>query len=484
MSLLTDPIRRLARARPGMELVAHREVAVPLYTLTLDVIVEEQKPVPPIEEYVLRSANAGMGSIDDVCNFLGLERRLVEVAVHDLWQRDNVDVVEGRLLLTPAGQQVLSELVARAPVRREVSVEFDRMLYEVTGPAVAGRLKPFDVREAGLGELPLPHGHARKPRVDDLEVETVSPAIKRALKGQGMPPELLAVRGVVRADRVFVEGLVLIYQTHDGTDYTLAVAVDGRLSTPHEDALGDAGGSERLGVDFEELRRSKVELADLVDPELVALAADDDEVRAVEGELEVLELEQQGTVVEGASPEDETTTIDDSMVEEALSQAQSRLEAFPVRRLRVYEHAPLLRRALEEAEERLLIISPWVSPAVVNDEFMRLLQLACKRGVDIHIGFGIGGDRPQPHARDRAPERRLRGLAKNFRNFHFAELGNTHAKILIFDDIWITTSFNWLSFKGDPDRTYRQEEGLLVRVPEQVDAEYADFQQQIEDAAL
>lgn len=481
MSLMTDPLRRLANARPGMELVAHHEVAVPLYTLTLDVIVEEQKQVPPIEEYVLRSMDAGMDSIDRVCQFLGLERRLVEVAVHDLWQRDNVDVVGGKLVLAPSGKQVLSELVARAPVRREVYVEFDRMLYEVTGPAVAGRMKPINVRDAGISELPLPHRHARKPRVEELDVESVSPAVKRALKGRGMAPELLAIRGVVRADRVFEEGLVLIYQTHDGTDYTLAVAVDGRLSTAHENALGEAGGAERLGIDFETFRRNRVDLADLVDPALVAMAADEDEIRAVERELDVLELEQQGTADEDVV--EEATVPDPSMVEEALSQVRGRLEEFPVRRLRVYEHAPILRRALEEAQERLLIISPWISRAVVDDEFVGLLHLACKRRVDIHIGFGIGGDGPQQRGRDRTPERRLDGLARSFPTFHFAELGNTHAKILIFDGVWITTSFNWLSFKGDPDRTYRQEEGLLVRIPEQVTNAYADFRQQIEAAA-
>lgn len=48
-------------------------------------------------------------------------------------------------------------------------------------------------------------------------------------------------------------------------------------------------------------------------------------------------------------------------------------------------------------------------------------------------------------------------------------LANTHAKILIFDDQCITTSFNWLSFRGDPNRTYRMEEGTLVQVPSEVD---------------
>jgi len=33
-------------------------------------------------------------------------------------------------------------------------------------------------------------------------------------------------------------------------------------------------------------------------------------------------------------------------------------------------------------------------------------------------------------------------------------------------------SFNWLSFKGDPRRTFREERGLLVKDPQVVDAQF------------
>ena len=44
-------------------------------------------------------------------------------------------------------------------------------------------------------------------------------------------------------------------------------------------------------------------------------------------------------------------------------------------------------------------------------------------------------------------------------------LGDTHAKVLIKDTDWfVTTSFNWLSFKGDPRRTFREEWGTQVGI--------------------
>ena len=47
------------------------------------------------------------------------------------------------------------------------------------------------------------------------------------------------------------------------------------------------------------------------------------------------------------------------------------------------------------------------------------------------------------------------------KNLYIIKLGNTHEKVLICDDkFMVTTSFNWLSFKGDPKRGFRQETGI------------------------
>lgn len=471
-------LQRLANARPGMRLVAHREAAIPIFRLTLDVVIEENKPVPPIEEYVLKALAAGLTSIDSVAGFLGIERRLVEVAVHDLWGRDDIDLSGGVLSLTPSGKQSLEDLVSRAPVRTEGSVDFDRMLFTVNGPATYSHLKPRDLRDAGLEELPLPRGHAKRPAIEDLDFESLAAAIKRGFQGGGSATEVLAVRGVVRADRFFDAAHVLVYVAENGSDYTLAVAVDGRLSPAHEEALGAAGGAERLGIDLQQLA-SSTDLEQLASPEVVAQVVPDEQLRAAEQEVARLER----ALAEPADDLDEPDTVGTKQeVEQALTEARHRLADFQIRRLRVYEHAPLLRKSLTTVQRRLLIISPWISRAVVDDEFLTLLAAACRRRVRIHIGYGIGpagGDRP----RDPVPERSLRRLASSHSNFTFKDLGNTHAKVLVADDIWVTTSFNWLSFKGDRDRTFRQEEGLLVRVPGDVDDAYQDFRRQIDDAA-
>jgi hypothetical protein len=68
--------------------------------------------------------------------------------------------------------------------------------------------------------------------------------------------------------------------------------------------------------------------------------------------------------------------------------------------------------------------------------------------------------------------------------FNLARLKNTHAKILIFDQTWVATSFNWLSFRGDPSRTYRMEEGTMVRIPTLVDREYERYIELIKEQSV
>jgi hypothetical protein len=47
--------------------------------------------------------------------------------------------------------------------------------------------------------------------------------------------------------------------------------------------------------------------------------------------------------------------------------------------------------------------------------------------------------------------------------------------VLICDSRFVVTgSFNWLSFKGDPDRTFRDEQSVLVEIPEHIEGVYRE----------
>ncbi|TPL57343.1 phospholipase D-like domain-containing protein [Mesorhizobium sp. B2-4-3] len=149
-----------------------------------------------------------------------------------------------------------------------------------------------------------------------------------------------------------------------------------------------------------------------------------------------------------------------------------------VKMVPVYDHPPLLREALESAVRRVIIVSPWITDSVVDKTFLHRLSHRLTEGVRVHIGYGLGPE-------ERIPEaiKQLEKLAATHSNFQFVRLGDTHAKILIKDDEWlVTTSFNWLSFRGDPKRTFREEWGTRVAIPEQVAAYAKTILQRFEAA--
>jgi phosphatidylserine/phosphatidylglycerophosphate/cardiolipin synthase-like enzyme len=190
---------------------------------------------------------------------------------------------------------------------------------------------------------------------------------------------------------------------------------------------------------------------------------------AAVAQAEVVEARQ---VAQQADSEEEKRRAEEKMdaASKRLTQANSALAAIPVRGLDVHEHPPLLEQALRESKQRLLIISPWIRAKVVNRSFVRQLENLLKRNVKVFIGYGLGEEDTQMNESDRRAEQDLDNLASRFAHFAFVRLGDTHAKILISDRRFIvTTSFNWLSFRGDPNRTFRDEQGMFVGVAELVD---------------
>jgi len=142
-----------------------------------------------------------------------------------------------------------------------------------------------------------------------------------------------------------------------------------------------------------------------------------------------------------------------------------------MRWLDMYEHRPLLELALKDSRERLMIFSPWIRANSVNRWFLQQFENLLKRGVQIFIGYGLGEKDEKRSSADIQAEKNLQKLASQYsKTFTLKRLGNTHAKILISDTKFaVATSFNWLSFKGERDRTFRDERGTLVSDSHKID---------------
>ncbi|WP_026104162.1 hypothetical protein [Anabaena sp. PCC 7108] len=142
--------------------------------------------------------------------------------------------------------------------------------------------------------------------------------------------------------------------------------------------------------------------------------------------------------------------------------------------LRDGQIAQAFLEVLNSAQHQILIYSPWVSQAVVDEQFLTLLQKLVNRGVWILIGHGIAQreedeDRPIPAE----VEAKLKSI-KTLDGLPAVQafwLGNSHVKEIIVDqEIHLCGSHNWLSYRGD--YLPRGESVYKVTIPNQVEEAY------------
>ena len=147
--------------------------------------------------------------------------------------------------------------------------------------------------------------------------------------------------------------------------------------------------------------------------------------------------------------------------------ARAELASFAVRSVPAFEHRELLEEALRTARSRFLLVAPSVRKLVLDGGFMTNLDaMLRRRGVTAHIAY--------PAAGEHDPEgiRQLRALAAQRTNLTVTPVDGDISPVLIYDDVWVNTNFSWLAYRGDPTRTYRREEGTLVRIADRVGKEY------------
>lgn len=478
---------RYAFSRPGFRLVQAEEVGLPYFWLTLEAIVQERKSLSPVDEFVLLAIRSGLDDPDRVARFLGLEPHLVNRTLVDQIHADTVDWVPSQgdrrvLRLTERGHQVAAELATIEPKQAPLFVAFDRMTWQVSHLRKEDFVRPHELRDAGVRSLPW--RRANRPLPAELPVRRVDAAlVGRGFQrsDQAVRSEILAITGVPRGERMYRPAMLLVYQEEAATsaaEVEVDIVVDGRRSDEHSRTAAELGVAKPLSLESD--RSSTEELPpDLA--ELRATAADKVETlhqRASIARARLATLEETARSA-GVDPStDRAATVS----RQEIIEVENELAALQVRALEVWEHAPILRSALADAKQRLLIISPWIKGAVVDRGFLEALSGALVRGVRVHIGYGIARNAFERQKNDVRAEGELSQLAHQFQNFTFCLLGDTHAKVLVWDDFIVTTSFNWLSYKGDPNLPFRQEEGTLVSSDRYSDEQYRRHSARIEQA--
>ncbi|MDQ0825587.1 hypothetical protein QFZ60_001760 [Arthrobacter sp. B2I5] len=428
--------RRFGDARPGLQLVAVEDAAIPVTVLRADVLAQEKKDLPITEAFTLRFVDLGVDTPAEIAAYLGLdpvhvlEASAAQLSENHLRRRDN----GGRLALTPIGTEVVRNLAATQPVLKQLPITYDRLTWSLADYQERALIEKKEAQERGMIILPA----ARNAHIG---IDDVTPSGFNALfKGDRL--QVLRIHKVAVKKHRYLPVQMLVYADQDRQELELAICIDDELAVAHGLALDGIEAVNRLGLTL-----GKADPRPILDAELEGQRTTNTAVDPGE------ELEPTHPVPSGGS-----TSL--------------------VRSVSVFEHADLLSEALSTAKRRLLIIAPWIKKAVVTTEFVTKLEQRLRAGVTVTIAHGYGDD---DSGSDEYALNRLKNLASRYDKFTFVRVKNTHAKILIFDDIWVSTSFNWLSFRGDSDRTYRMEEGTLVSITTRVEKEYQRYLELIED---
>jgi hypothetical protein len=462
----------------GYRIADAANVALPVYEVTVRALTLAHKPLAAIEEFVLRSMRAGLSSREEIAEFLGLDDYPLRRALVSLAQQELIALTAFEGLqswrMTDKGITAVESAELIMPEERMFRIRFDAILWKPVRYSHLPQLKSDELEENGLRAIELVP--PRRPRVADLKAGAIERIVDE-IRSPGTPRrDVLSVLEVQRVKKYYVPAVAVLYRAWEDAEFHIGFMIDGQRSEEYELRFAASEAFARLSSEWAEVSVDDAELADAL--EEAAHYERNASLSEVRGALRLLESQLSSTSDGNGKVDDEVTKL-----KMEIERLKAELQKPDVRYLEMLEHPPLLNDAISTASQRLMIISPWMTTEVVNDDFVARLESTLKRGVQVLIGYGMNdqlGETANLASKAEKARGRLRALSSQYTNLSFVRLGATHSKVLVKDDEFaVITSFNWLSFRGDPGKRLRDEQGVLVqrasRVNEKWDKQVVRF---------
>jgi len=459
---------------PGYRLVDYYTAAFPAYVTQLQVLMQIQRPLPILEEFILKTIDAGITNISDIAGVLGIEYIAVEEGLDQLQRRDYVYFLQKETsvvaMTTNRGLKALRELYLTEPEPSSFSVCIDAL----TGAffQMQPLSQPRDIKEQEIYEIPTYISTPKIEQIDFLSLKRLVADSQKDLAQRSQKRELVDLLSIEKNWTAYRRMRVLQYVREIDGAVLVQVFDKGERSIDHEAALIKME-SEKLrplrAVFKNQVPEIKQEDFSLITPtEITAARQVAVEKPKIQQEISTKTqiLEQAKNLQSSELAQDRReATYQIEQLNEQITILETRLKEMEERAgqtevLQMYEHRPKLIEALRIAKKQIIIVSPWLNTDAIDYELRIEIGKTLQKGVSIMIAYGFS----EENWVEKESVKRLKDTAKNKKgNLKIYRVGDLHSKVLICDEeFMILTSFNWLSFAGDPTRGTRYEDGMLT----------------------
>ena len=479
---------RLATELPGYHPMPAYAAALPFYDCSLDIRLMAKQSLSAIEVAVLRCLAEGMDTPEALNLVLGIGPELLADALDNLLSADLTDPAADadgatRFVLNDRGTTAAAEACFYKPEVVRFRMMFDALTGELHPTNRLRFVNETDVRNAEMHALPH---HLAAPGPADLDPGDVADVLAETRRHEpkrvpdGTLYDMLAV---VSVSRVYLPCDVIAFDAPDQSHVEFRVLERGVRRVDHEKQIGAmfARYQERIlplvreteiaapAIQIEPLLQRADAAQAAVEELSSALGALREQVRTAASEADA------APVVSDTRKQLESLMAETERIRGELEEAKRERDS--VRRIDMREHRTILLDGLRNAVSRVIIVSPWIQPVAVNDEFRAALAKALRRGAHVIIGWGYPEElneykREQTLHSIRQMQREAENAPRG--RLDVVEHGSTHEKVLIVDrEFMVVTSFNWLSFRGQWGQ--RAEAGIYHRIRDEIEAAAAIY---------
>ena len=471
--MIRDDLERRVKIA-GYDLVGSYEAGIPIYKTRVKMQVEKKQVIPAIARVALRLVDQGLNTIPLIAEALGVEGEFVEQAIEFL----NVNLLVSSRLAQPGNSLIFSvtsqgKMAIQEALRSlsviHIDVQVDGLTGEVGEVTEETLLRGDDLKKSD--GWPLHATPGARPTVETLNsnIRLLNDTLKDELDADSAGEKIIQALEVENPWLAYKPINMLIFR-HRLNGQLLLRAFDGHEQVQkYDERLTERERkSGRVIPDSIMVPASEggtfSPIVEQVKPEIDKLEELDRKIKDVAAEKQELETQNQKPEPSSQVVTERTRKI--KALESELDALQKILAGNRV--VQSNEHRQVLIDALGNAQQIVIIVSPWISRDATDQEILKLMREAIQRGVWVVIGYGMPR---RPDRQDRASiapfvEAEFKSIQKlkNGDKFIFQNWAGTHEKVLVCDDrLSVISSFNWLSYKGG--QGFRREMGALFVDP-------------------